>query len=281
MENILIIGGNAAGLTAASRAKRLDPRLNVTVLEKGSTISYSTCGIPYFLAKMVTAEDLISYTPESFEKERAIKVHNNTRVDEIVPARKRVTATRTDTGERAEFAYDRLLIATGVKPKIPEIPGASLENVFTLTTLEDAMRINAVLASVQRVAIIGAGYVGLEMAECLYALGKTVHLYERESHVLLGMDSDMAQIIEYELQRFGVRLSTSAKVLALVGAQRLPFVVRFPGALDRHSRKCSHGDERARRVCSRQLRRNVLRNPAPAGPELHRNSGCQAGPCRR
>jgi len=219
-ENILIIGGNAAGLTAASRAKRLDPRLNVTVLEKGSTISYSTCGIPYFLAKMVTAEDLISYTPESFEKERAIKVHNNTRVDEIVPARKRVTATRTDTGERAEFAYDRLLIATGVKPKIPEIPGASLENVFTLTTLEDAMRINAVLASVQRVAIIGAGYVGLEMAECLYALGKTVHLYERESHVLLGMDSDMAQIIEYELQRFGVRLSTSAKVLALVGAQR-------------------------------------------------------------
>src|SRR5919204_3744114 len=123
MERILIIGGNAAGLTAASRAKRIDPRLNITVLEKGPHISYSTCGIPYYLAKMVASGDLISYTPESFEKERGIKVHNMTRVDEIVPARKRVLATRTDTGEHAEFSFDRLLIATGVNPKLPDIPG--------------------------------------------------------------------------------------------------------------------------------------------------------------
>src|SRR5439155_1303470 len=88
MEQILIIGGNAAGLAAASRAKRIDPRLNVTVLEKGPHISYSTCGIPYYLAKMVSAADLIAYTPESFEKERGIKVHNYTRVDEISPSRK-------------------------------------------------------------------------------------------------------------------------------------------------------------------------------------------------
>src|ERR1700675_3155713 len=98
MESILIIGGNAAGLTAAARAKRTDPRLNVTVLEKGPHISYSTCGIPYYLANMVSAGDLISYTPESFEQERGIKVHNNTRVDEISPSRKLVKATRTDTG---------------------------------------------------------------------------------------------------------------------------------------------------------------------------------------
>src|SRR5438105_9446559 len=114
MEKILIIGGNAAGLTAASRAKRIDPRLNVTVLEKGPTISYSTCGIPYFLAKMVAVDDLISYTPESFEKERGIKVHNNTRIDEIAPSRKRVIGARVDTGEQVEFAYERLLIATGI-----------------------------------------------------------------------------------------------------------------------------------------------------------------------
>src|SRR3989442_15809660 len=114
MEKILVIGGNGAGLAAASRAKRVDPRLDVTVLEKGPDISYSTCGIPYYLAKIVAANDLISYTPESFEKERGIKVHNLTRVNEIIPSRKRVTTTRTDTGERAEFSYDRLLIATGV-----------------------------------------------------------------------------------------------------------------------------------------------------------------------
>jgi NADPH-dependent 2,4-dienoyl-CoA reductase/sulfur reductase-like enzyme len=217
MEKIVIIGGNAAGLTAASRAKRLDPRLDITVVEKGPDISYSTCGIPYYLARMVTAADLISYTPESFEKERGIQVHTQSRIDEIVPSRKRVIGTRTDTGERVELSYDRLLIATGVKPKLPEIPGTGLGNVFTILDLQDAIRVNDSLAKTERVAIIGAGYVGLEVAECLHGLGKKIHLLEREAHVLPGMDPDMAQIIEYELQRFGVRVSTGAKVLALVG----------------------------------------------------------------
>ena len=219
MENILIIGGNAAGLTAASRAKRIDPRLKVTVLEKGPHISYSTCGIPYYLAKMVTADSLVSYSPESFEKERGIKVHSHTRVDEISPSRKRVMATRTDSGERAEFSFERLLIATGVKPMLPSIPGTGLKNVFTIIDLQDALRINEALPNADRVAIIGAGFVGLEMAECLQSLGKTVHLYEREPHVLPGMDPDMAQIIEYELQRFGIRLSVGANVLALMGTE--------------------------------------------------------------
>ena len=215
---ILIIGGNAAGLTAASRAKRIDPGLDITVLEKGPQISYSTCGIPYYLAKMVRAGDLVSYTPESFEKERAIKVQTGTRVDEISPSRKRAKGTRTDTGEHLEFSYDRLLLATGVKAGLPNIPGTGLKNVFTLIDLQDALRINEALQHATRVAIIGAGYVGLEMTECLHSLGKTVHLYEREPHVLPGVDSDIAQIIEYELRRFGVRLSVSANVLALVGS---------------------------------------------------------------
>src|SRR5260370_28563234 len=166
---------------------------------------------------MVPAEELVSYTPESFEKERGIKVHNHTRVDEIAPSRKRVMATRTNTGERCEFSYERLLIATGVRPKLPEIPGTDLKNVFTLIDLQDAIRINEAIQTVRQVAIIGGGYVGLEMADCLHALGKAVHLYEREAHVLPGMDADMAQIIEYELRRFGVRVSVSVNVLALVG----------------------------------------------------------------
>jgi len=161
VEKVLIIGGNAAGLTAAARAKRIDPRLDVTVLEQGPTISYSTCGIPYFLSKLVKADDLISYTPESFKEERDIHVRANTRVEEITPSRKRVAGTRSDTGEHVEFSFDRLLIATGVKPKLPDIPGTSLKNVFTLTNLEDALRIDATLGSAQRVAIVGAGYVGL------------------------------------------------------------------------------------------------------------------------
>ncbi|MBI4471250.1 MAG: FAD-dependent oxidoreductase [Acidobacteria bacterium] len=217
MEKIVVIGGNAAGLTAASRAKRIDPRLNITVLEKTPHISYSTCGIPYLFAKIVGVDDLISYTPESFEKERGIKVHHNTRVDEISHPRKRVMGVRTDTGERAEFSYDRLLVATGVKHKPPGIPGSDLGNVFSITNLQDAIRINEALAHAKSVAIVGAGYVGLEVAECLHAAGKKVHLLEKEPQVLLSVDRDMAQIIEYELQRFGVQLSVGARVLAIVG----------------------------------------------------------------
>jgi NADPH-dependent 2,4-dienoyl-CoA reductase/sulfur reductase-like enzyme len=217
MESIVVIGGNAAGLSAASRAKRIDPRLKITVLEKGPYISYSTCGIPYYLAKKTTAENLVSYTPESFEKERGIQVHNHTRVEQVVPSRKRVTGTRTDTGERFEFSYERLLIATGVKPRVPQIPGTDLGNVFTIIDLADAIRINEALEKAERISIVGAGYVGLEVAECLHSIGKKVRLYERESQVLPSIDHDMAQIIEYELQRFGVELVVGAKVLALVG----------------------------------------------------------------
>ena len=217
MEKILIIGGNAAGLTAASRARRIDPRLKITVLEKTPHISYSTCGIPYYFANMVAADGLISYTPESFEKERGIKVHNNTRAEVIEPGRKRVTVVRTDTGERSEFAYDRLLIATGVRARIPDIPGTDLKNVFTVNTLQDAIEAKGAMDAAETISIVGAGYVGLEFAECLHRLGKKVHLFERELHVLPSIDGDMAQIIEYELQRFGVKVSVGAKVLALVG----------------------------------------------------------------
>ena len=217
MENILIIGGNAAGLTAASRAKRIDPRLKITVVEKLPFIAYSTCGLPYFIARMVTADDLISYTPESFQKERDIKVDHNVRIESITPGRKRAEGTRVDTGEKVEYGFDRLLIATGVRSQAPDIPGMDLQNVFSLVNLQDAIRLNEALTKATSVAIVGAGYVGLEMAECLHAIGKKVHVFERELQVLPSIDRDMAQIIEYELQRFGVKVSVGARVLALVG----------------------------------------------------------------
>lgn len=217
VEKIVIIGGNAAGLTAAARAKRIDPRLGITVIEKGPHISYSTCGIPYYLSNIVKEQQLLSYTPESFEKERGIQVYTNTRADNIEPGRKRVTGVRTDTGEPVSFNYDRLLLATGVKPTVPDIPGTDLRNVFTITTLQDAIQAHEAIGPVKAVSLIGAGYVGLELADALHHLGKKVHVFERESHVLSTVDGDMAQIIEYELQRFGVRISVGAKVLALVG----------------------------------------------------------------
>jgi NADPH-dependent 2,4-dienoyl-CoA reductase/sulfur reductase-like enzyme len=217
MEKILIVGGNAAGLTAASRAKRIDPRLNITVVEKLPQIAYSTCGLPYMLAKVVSPDQLISFTPEDFEKERGIKVHTQVRVQAIVPGRKRVEAVRIDTGEKMEFAFDRLLLATGLKARLPNIPGTDLKGVFTLTNLQEALEAKAPLSSASRIAIIGAGYAGLEFAESLHSLGKPVTVFERAPNVLPSVDADIAQIIEYELRRFGVQVVTSANVLALTG----------------------------------------------------------------
>src|SRR5688572_33337754 len=145
MERILIIGGNAAGLTAASRAKRMDPRLHVTVVEKLDAISYSTCGIPYFIAGMISSDDLISYTPEDFHKERGIHVETRVQVETVIPGRRRVAGIRTNTGERVEFAFDRLLIATGVKPSWPDFPGVDLGNVFTVLNLNDALNLQKAL----------------------------------------------------------------------------------------------------------------------------------------
>jgi CoA-dependent NAD(P)H sulfur oxidoreductase len=218
MEKIVVIGGNAAGLSAASRAKRIDPRLDITVLERLPHIAYSTCGLPYLLAKIVSADQLISYSPQTFESERGIKVRSLVQVTAIVPARKRVEAVSVQTGEKMEFGFDRLLIATGVKARIPDIPGTDLKNVFSVISLQDALRIQEPLAAANRVAVIGAGYAGLEFAESLRALGKAVTVFEREPHVMPSLDPDMAQIIEFELRRFGVEVFTTAKVLALVGS---------------------------------------------------------------
>jgi len=219
MESIVIIGGNAAGLTAASRAKRINPKLDITVLERLPQIAYSTCGIPYMLSKVIEAERLISFTPEKFQQERGIRVHNHIEVNAIIPGRKRVEATRKDSGESVTFGFDRLLIATGVKPHIPNIPGSDLKNVFSIISLQDALNVQQHLETVSTIGIIGAGYAGLEFAESLRSLGKTVRIFEREPHVMPTVDSDMAQIIEFELRRFGVEVFTSANVLALVGQQ--------------------------------------------------------------
>ena len=138
MEKIVVIGGNAAGLSAASRAKRIDSRLDITVLEKLPHIAYSTCGLPYLLAKIVSADQLISYSPQAFENERGIKVRSLVEVKAIVPARKRVEAVNVETAEKMEFGFDRLLIATGVKARVPDIPGTNLKNVFSVISLQDA-----------------------------------------------------------------------------------------------------------------------------------------------
>lgn len=230
----MVIGGNAAGLTAASRARRLDPRLGITVLEQTPDVAYSTCGVPYFLSGEVDEAALVRMTPATLKRERDIDALTSVRVEEILPSRRSVQATRSDTGESLTIRFDRLLIATGVRPRPPEIPGTELPRVFSLISLDDARRMKPALEASRRVGIVGAGYVGLEMAESLRRLGKEVALFERKATVLGSLDPDMARIVEYELGRHGVSVRTGQTVTALVGGENGVQGIRSEGGLGLH-----------------------------------------------
>ena len=230
-EQVVVVGGNAAGLTAASRARRLDPRLNITVLERTAAVSYSTCGVPYFLAGEVPPEDLIRMTPADFARERRIDTHTLVEVSEVLPSKRSVIGRRLDTGESVSFHFDRLLLATGARARLPDIPGTDLPGVFSLVNLEDALRMKPALDAARKVAIVGAGYVGLEMAECLRKLGKQVTVLEQRATVLPALDPDMSRIIEYELRRQGVAVRTGNPVTALLGEERGVSGVKTAGDL--------------------------------------------------
>src|SRR5271157_1034419 len=159
---LVVIGGVAAGLSAAARARRLDPRLEIVVLEKGPVISYGACGMPYFVeGRIREARQLIVYTPEYFRKERSIEVRTGARVVAISHPRREVAL---ESGARVR--YERLVIATGARSDTCGL-GALPPHVFTLHTLDDATRLRAFLREKQprHGVVVGAGYIGLEAAD--------------------------------------------------------------------------------------------------------------------
>src|SRR5579864_3318420 len=180
---LVVIGGVAAGLSAAARARRLDPQLEIVVLEKGPAISYGACGLPYFVEGRVReASQLITYTPEYFRKERRIDVRTGSRVVSISHPRREVAL---ESGGRVR--YDRLVIATGARCDTSGMAGGNLPHVFTLHTLEDAERMRRFLEEKQprRAVVVGAGYIGVEAADALRRNGLRVSVLERSWHALL------------------------------------------------------------------------------------------------
>lgn len=218
----MVIGGNAAGMTAASRARRLDPDLDITILEMGPFISYSICGLPYYIAGLVEShEQLITFTPETLEAERGIKARVGVRVEEIRPARRNLLCTELAGGKEFELAYDRAVVATGYIPRVPDIEGRQLENVFTVSRLEHGIWIREEIEKqgCRKAAIIGGGYIGLMMAHGLRSLGLEVVLFDRNRHVFNQVDEDMAEHIEEELRRHGVELVLESEVKSLASRE--------------------------------------------------------------
>jgi len=210
---LVVIGGVAAGLSAAARARRIDPGLEITVLEKGPVISYGACGLPYFVEGRVReAEQLIVYTPEYFRKVRNIQVRTGAHVVSISHPRREVVL---QTGERV--GYERLVIATGARCQTSAFAGSGQPHVFTLLTLQDATRLRAFISErrPRRAVVIGAGYIGLEAADALRRHGLRVTVLERSQHALLRKDPQFTAAVRKALEDHGVELRCGVNVAAI------------------------------------------------------------------
>ncbi|MCL4401337.1 MAG: FAD-dependent oxidoreductase [Acidobacteria bacterium] len=211
---LVVIGGVAAGLSAAARARRIDKSLDIVVLEKGDTIAYGACGLPYFIEGRVRAlDELILYTPERFERERNVTVRTGAQVTAISHAQRHVALAG---GERVH--YDRLVIATGARPDRAGIQGAELPHVFTVQTPSDAVRLKEFLERQRpkRAAVIGAGYIGLELAEVLRTQGVgAITVFEASGDILGRRDRALTTAVCRHLERFHIELRTGARIAAI------------------------------------------------------------------
>ena len=206
---VIIVGGVAGGATAAARIRRLDEEAQVVVYERSGYVSYANCGLPYYIGGVITdRSELTLQTPESFWQRFRVQMKVRHEVRAIHPERKAVTVCDLDSGEVFEDTYDKLLLSPGARPTQPELPGMNLEQLFTLRTVEDTLKIRAFVEEKKpRTAVLaGGGFIGLELAENLRELGLEVTIVQKPRQVLAPLDGEMAAFLHAELRQKGVRL---------------------------------------------------------------------------
>jgi CoA-dependent NAD(P)H sulfur oxidoreductase len=211
---IVVIGGVAAGMSAASQAKRRCPEAEVIVLERGSHVSYGACGMPYNIEDpRRSIEELVVLSAAKL-RERGIDVRTRHEALSIDPEHRLVRARDLDGRAPYELAYDQLVLATGASAIRPALPGIELPGVFALRELSDGAAIKAFLATQNpsSAIIIGAGYIGMEMAESLRHRGLSVTVLEKALQVLPGLEPDLAKLVQGELERNEVRVETGVEV---------------------------------------------------------------------
>lgn len=205
---IVIIGGVAAGASAAARLRRLDESSEILLLEKGEFISYANCGLPYHLGKVIEdRDDLLVMSPEKFSAWLNVDVRTKHEVTSIDPVKKQLTA-KTPEGEKV-FSYDKLLLAPGA---IPNRSGNLSDRIMPLWTIADMDKVLARLSNAKSVMVIGAGFVGLEVAENLRERGLSVSIIQRGNHVLPTMDPEMSGALADELADMGITLKLGVNV---------------------------------------------------------------------
>ncbi|HOU26283.1 MAG TPA: FAD-dependent oxidoreductase, partial [Candidatus Cloacimonas sp.] len=202
MSKYLIVGGVAGGATTAARLRRLDEKAEIIMFERYSYISYANCGLPYYIGGVIKERDrLFVQTPESFKARLNVDVRINQEVIAINRKEKTVTVKRAD-GSQYHENYDKLVLSPGAEPLIPPLPGISDSAIFTLRNVSDTDKIKEYIENhkAQHCVIIGAGFIGLEMAENLHNLGMKVTLVEMAEQVMTPLDYEMAAIVHQHLK---------------------------------------------------------------------------------
>lgn len=220
---LLVIGAQAAGMSAASRAKRQQKDLDVLVLEKSSYVSYGACGLPYYIGDLVKSmEGLVVHDAAFFKEKRGIPIWTRHEALQIDPKRKKVMARSLDEGKDKEIEYEKLVIGTGSQATVPPIEGIDYPHVYTLKTIEDGMRIKGFIEEEkpEQAVIIGAGLIGLEMAEAFAARGLKVTILKRPGSILKMLDESMTVPVQEELTKQGVELCLDAEIQKIKGDQK-------------------------------------------------------------
>ena len=221
---VVIIGGIAAGMSAAAKFKRLSPNDDVVVYEKGDIVSFGACGLPYYVGGFFEdSNEMIARTPEAF-RQSGVEIHTKHEVTNVDFANKKLTIKKLDSNEIIEESYDKLMIASGARAIIPPIKNVNLENVVTLKSMDDGNKLRELMANEEykKVAIIGAGFIGLEAVEAAKHRGKEVTVIQLQDRVLQEVfDKDITDLLEEELRESGVNLLLSETVTELIGDGRV------------------------------------------------------------
>lgn len=225
---IIIIGGIAAGMSAAAKFRRLDKDAEIKVYEKTPIVSFGACGLPYFVGGFFDNENqMIARKPEKF-KETGIDISVEHEVLSIDVTNKKIMVKNLKTDEIFEDSYDKLMIATGASAIIPPIKNFNIKNVHTLKSLEDGRILKEKMRDkdIKKVAIIGAGFIGLEAVEAAKEYGKEVSVFQLEDRILKEVfDKEVTDLLEEELKNKGVNLFLNSKVVELKGDSKVTKVV--------------------------------------------------------
>ena len=229
---VIIIGGVAAGMSAAAKLKRMKPDYEVIIYEKTDVISFGACGLPYFVGGFFDdSRELIARTPEEFKK-TGIELNIFHEVTAVNPSNKTIMVKDINNNNIFEDKYDELMIATGANCIIPPIENIDLENVCTLKSLDDGIKLKELLSKEENknVVIIGAGFIGLEAVEASKKLGKNVTIFQLEDRILSNVfDKEITDVLEEEIKKHNVDLLLNESVSKLIGTDKVEKVISNTG----------------------------------------------------